>query len=362
MVWPLLRGQLLKGDAEFLLVGFGPRLDGDLDDRVGEVHLLEDDRRLVRVAEGIAGARVFEARQGDDVASVGFLYVLAVVRMHQEHSSDPLAAVARGIEQGHAALESTRIDSAEGERAHERIVHDLERQDRERLVVRGQSDHWLSGPEVDSGRRRNVHRRGKVFDHGVEERLNPLVLEGRTAQHRIEGAGQHRLAQALVENLSRRLLAVQVGFHCLVVEFHRVLDHEVARLVGGRAVIGRDFFVMVVGAQALAVPDDGLHPHEIDDSLEGGLRADGQLNWDRLDAQSVADGLDALLEVRADLVHLVDEHDPRNVVTIGLAPDRFGLGLDPLVAVEHGDAAVQNPQRPLHLDREIDVAGGIDDV
>ena len=42
-------------DAELLLVGLGLRLDRDLDDRLGEFHLLED-HRLVRIAQRIAGA------------------------------------------------------------------------------------------------------------------------------------------------------------------------------------------------------------------------------------------------------------------------------------------------------------------
>ena len=70
----------------------------------------------------------------------------------------------------------------------------------------------------------------------------------------------------------------------------------------------------------------------------------------------------AHVEVGADLVHLVDEHDARNVVAVGLAPDGFGLGLDALVAVEHGDGAVEHAQRALDLDGEVHVPGGVDDV
>ena len=60
-------GQLLQRDAHLFLVGLGLRLDRDLDDRLGEFHALQDDR-LVRIAQRVAGARVLEAGQGDDVA------------------------------------------------------------------------------------------------------------------------------------------------------------------------------------------------------------------------------------------------------------------------------------------------------
>ena len=86
------------------------------------------------------------------------------------------------------------------------------------------------------------------------------------------------------------------------------------------------------------------------------------MDRDGLHAEAIADGFDAGFEVGADLVHLVDEHEARHVVAIGLAPDGFGLRLHALVAVEHGDAAVEHAQRTLHLDGEVHVAGGVDDV
>ena len=51
-----------------------------------------------------------------------------------------------------------------------------------------------------------------------------------------------------------------------------------------------------------------------------------------------------------------------NVVLVGLAPHRLGLRLDAGDRVEHGDGAVEHAQRPLDLDREVDVAGRVDDV
>ena len=69
-----------------------------------------------------------------------------------------------------------------------------------------------------------------------------------------------------------------------------------------------------------------------------------------------------VVEVGAEAVHLVDEADAGDVVLVGLAPDRLGLGLDAGDAVEHRDGAVEHAQRALDLDREVDVAGRVDDV
>ena len=94
-------------------------------------------------------------------------------------------------------------------------------------------------------------------------------------------------------------------------------------------------------------------------SLSG---ADRQLH-DRGDrVEAIADHVDAAIEVGADAVHLVDEADARHVVLVGLAPDGLGLRLDAGDRVEHRDRAVEDAQRALDLDGEVDVAGRVDDV
>ena len=96
--------------------------------------------------------------------------------------------------------------------------------------------------------------------------------------------------------------------------------------------------------------------------LKSDFRPDRQLNADRAAANLVLDFLDAAIEIGADLIHLVDEDDARHIVFVGLAPDSLGLRLDALIAVEDANGAVENAQRTLDLDGEIDVAGRVDDV
>ena len=96
--------------------------------------------------------------------------------------------------------------------------------------------------------------------------------------------------------------------------------------------------------------------------LEAGLGADGQLDDRGHGLQPVLDHLDGPEEVGADAVHLVDEADPRDLVAVGLAPHRLGLRLDAGDGVEHRHRAVEHPQRALHLDGEVHVARGVDDV
>ncbi len=74
------------------------------------------------------------------------------------------------------------------------------------------------------------------------------------------------------------------------------------------------------------------------------------------------DGTDREVEVGTHLVHLVDEADTGDVVLVGLTPHGLGLGLNALLAVEHGDGAVEDAQGALNLDGEVNVTGGVDDV
>jgi hypothetical protein len=110
------------------------------------------------------------------------------------------------------------------------------------------------------------------------------------------------------------------------------------------------------------VPDQGLHADEVDHPPEPALGPDGDLDHRGLGVEAVADLVDGAEEVGADSVHLVDEADARDPVLVGLTPHGLRLGLDPRHRVEHGDGTVEDPQRPLDLDGEVDVTRGVYDV
>ena len=94
----VLSRKLRESEAQLLLVALRLRLDGDLDDGLRELHLLED-HGLGRVAEGVAGAGILEACESDDIARIGFLNVLTVVSMHEQHATDALLLVASRVQE-----------------------------------------------------------------------------------------------------------------------------------------------------------------------------------------------------------------------------------------------------------------------
>ncbi len=112
----------------------------------------------------------------------------------------------------------------------------------------------------------------------------------------------------------------------------------------------------------LGDPVQRLHLHQVDHALEGRLGPPGELEDERVGVQAVDHHVDRPAEVRPGAVHLVHEADPGYAVAVGLAPDRLGLRLDARDGVEHGDRTVEHAERPLDLDREVDVSRRVDDV
>ena len=93
-----------------------------------------------------------------------------------------------------------------------------------------------------------------------------------------------------------------------------------------------------------------------------GLGSPRELEDERVGTQTVDDHAHGALEIGARAIHLVHEADARHAVVVGLTPHRLGLRFDAGDRVEDGNRAVEHAQGPLHLDGEVDVAGGVDDV
>ena len=87
--------QLGQGHAHLLLVGFGLRLDRNLDDRLGEVDRLKNNRVLI-AADRVAGDEVLQADSGADVTceNLGNLFTLICMHLQQATNALRLAACA----------------------------------------------------------------------------------------------------------------------------------------------------------------------------------------------------------------------------------------------------------------------------
>ena len=177
----------------------------------------------------------------------------------------------------------------------------------------------------------HVDRRRQIVDDGVEQRLHALVLERRAAQHRKERAGQHSLADQPLQRRLIGLLAVEDRPRAHRRRVRRRLPASSRDIPWPCRRDRGNVDVVEIGAERLVFPDHALHADEIDQALEVVLRADRQLDRDRLGAEAVDDIVEAFEEVGAGLVHLIGEDDARNLVLVALTPDGFGLRLHALV-------------------------------
>jgi len=219
----------------------------------------------------------------------------------------------------------------------------------------------LAVARIGADHRRNVERRRQVLDHGVEHRLDALVLEGGAAQDGDDLRGQGAGAQGAAQRLGVNLLPLEEAMRDVVIEVGHGLDQLVAPGGGVLGQVGRDLPDLDQVAQVVAI-SDRLHLEQVDHAAEAALRADRQLHRHCGCAEAVADHVHDTPEVGAGAVQLVDEAEARHDVTIGLAPDRLRLRLDAGHAVEDDDSAVQHAQAALDLNGEVHVPGRIDDV
>ncbi|MCY1272303.1 hypothetical protein D9M70_208790 [compost metagenome] len=355
-------GQLAQGDAHLFLVGLGLRLHRHRDHRVGEVHAFEDDR-LVDGAQGVAGGDVLHADQRGDVTGAHFLDLGAVVGMHLHHAADALLLALHRVEHGIAGVQHAGVDADEGQGADEGVGGDLEGQRGEGFAVVGVAFVLLLRViRVGAADGGNLGGCREQFDHRVQHQRHALVLEGRAAHRRHHFAGQGADAQAGLDLFLGEVAFVEVFRHQLFVGLGRHFQHHVAPVPGLVQLLGGYLLLAGRGALVGVVPVDGLHADQVDLAMEVLLLANGQLDGHRSVAEALLDLLHHPQEVGAGAVHLVHVGDARHVVLVGLAPDGLGLRLHAIGAAEHHHRAIQHAQGTLHLDGEIDVAGGVDDV
>ena len=209
---------------------------------------------------------------------------------------------------------------------------------------------------------RHFDRRRQVVDHGVQHRLHALVLERAAAQHGHDFIADGARAQGLLQFVFGKCAAVEVALGEFWCRFGRLLDQLVVPFLRLLRSACRDLAIAELHALAGVVPGDRAHFDQVDHAREMFLGADRQLDRHRHAFQAVADLLAHAQKIGADPVHLVDEGDPRNMVFVGLPPDRFRLRLHPADGVVDHHGAVEHAHRALHFDREVHVAGGVDDI
>jgi len=219
----------------------------------------------------------------------------------------------------------------------------------------------LDDAAVRGGRDDPIRGTGKPVDHRVQQRLHPDVAVGSAEEHRHEHAGHGQAAQSSDQQV---VVHVSVGDqhlqHGVVVQRHVVQQTSASRLdlhaaIGGHGPHHHLLSVVAHEGQLATA-------HHVDHPAMVGLEAHGKLHGDGLQPETTAELLHHRQRVGTPSVALVHEGQEGHGVALHLAHDGPGLGLHAGDSVQHQHRPVQGRHGPFHLDREVDVSGGVHDV
>ena len=281
--------------------------------------------------------------------------------MHLQEAADALLFLLSAVIDVRTRFQHARIGAEKRELAHERIRRDLERKSGKRLFVRRLSLLFFARSRIDTLDVIDVERGREIIDDGVQKELNALVFIAGTAENGRNSHGDGRLAEALFEVFDREVAVLKIFFHQLVVLLGNGFHEFSAVFLGILHHLGRDIRLFEVLAEIVFI-NFRIHVDEVNDPSESIFFTDRELDADRARAEALAHHFDGVIEIRAVDIHFIDVSDAGNLILIRLAPYRFRLRFDAALRTESRHGAVEDAQRALHFDGEVDVARGVDDV
>ena len=363
----VLSRKLLDSGRHLLLVTLGLRLNSHEDHGGGEGHRLKHNR-VCRIAQGITSSGVLQTNRSIDVACSDFLNRVLLVGLHLEELAEAFLLTLSRVKNLLTLGRVTGVHTGVDELTVERVSCNLVGQSRKRLIRR-----CLTGKLLFLIRRArtlnvgNIQRGRQVVDHSIQHGLNAAVLECGTAEHRECLAVDGQLANTSLELINREFFTFEVLLHEFLAGLGNSLDQLCAVLFSLSLQVSGDLPSLVLcphGHVALRVagPYVCLHFEQVNHADKVALSADRQLHNERFCAQAINNSLNGEVEVRTHLIHLVDEADAGNVVLISLTPHGLRLRLNTFLTVKYRYRAVKHAQRTLHLNGEVNVAGGVDNI
>ena len=189
-------------------------------------------------------------------------------------------------------------------------------------------------------------------------------MERRAAEHRHDLHRNRRRADCCEQFVGRNRIGVlEELLHESLVRCCYLLDELGAPLGGlGFHRLGNLAQLEVVAHGLVVEVVDRIIIYKVYQTLELILGTDRQHDGQSRSAEVLLDLRADREEVGARAVHLVDVTDTGHVVLVGLTPYGLRLGLHAAHGAERSDCAVQHTQRTLHLDGEVHVSRGVDQV
>ena len=319
------RWSSLQRDRHLFLTGLRLGLNRHADHRLGKFHGLQYDRMFL-VTERIARRRILQTHRSGDVTGIHMLDIFSVVGMHLQDAAESLTLTLCRVHDGLSGLQLSGVHAEEAELSDKRVCHDLERERGEGRFIAGFARLGFVSLGILAFHRRNIQRRRHVIHNRIQELLHAFVFIGSAAG---DGDHFHRhggLPYGSADFVRGHVFSRQIEFHDLIVEIGHGLQELITVLLREFTHVLGNFLNMHVLAEVIVI-DIGVHIHQIDDTLECFLTADGELNGHCVALQSVMYHIQHMIEIRAHDVHLVHIDHAGNMIVIRLPPDSFGLRL-----------------------------------
>ena len=352
--------QLLQRNAHLFLVGFRLGFHRNGNNRFREHHGFQNDRSLF-ITQRVAGRRKLQANRCCDISGVRFRDFFPVIGMHQQDAAHTFAFLFGRVVNIGTCGDHAGVNPEEAKLANEGVGRDFECQCREGLAVRSRPGIFLAGFRIDTLNALDIRRSRHVIHNRVQQGLNAFILIGRTAEHRIQFAFDGFFADCRFQLFVGDFFAFQIFHHQLIITFGNGFYQNAAVFFSLFLHVGRNFNELFFLTHIVAI-DDRFHPDQVNHALELIFTADGDLKGNRICIQPVAHHIHNMEEVSADDVHLIYVCHTRYFVLVSLTPYGFRLGFNAALGRKYCNRSVQYTQGTFNLNREVNVARGINDV
>ena len=353
----VLGGEALEGEPQLFGIDLGFGLNRDRDHRLLEGNRFEQDR-LMLDRDGVAGRKVLETHDGDDVSGRGTLQVFFLIGVHANQTTNALAAFGARVKNRSPGLYVAAVQTDKGQLSGVGVVHGFEGQAGQE-IIRDLPGTFFSGEGLA---RHGSYRRRKIVDHGIQERLDTLVAQGGSAQDRKDVERLRLEAHRGGDFFRREGFAAQIFLQQSVIGIGHAFNQQLGEFRCLRLELWRNFLFVKPRPKRILLPDQGLMLNQIDHTRHGIFCADRQLENQRPRPQPVLDLIDHPMKVRTDTIQFVDKNNTRHAVFVRLPPHGLRLWFDPANPTEDDNGAVQHAQAALHLGGKIHMAGRINDI
>lgn len=312
------------------------------------------------ISEGITRGTL-NTKYSADFTSVNLINLLHLVRVHA-HNTRNLNLLSRPrIVDIRALLQASLVHTHVRELSILALFQ-LERKTHKRLSLVRKERNRSFIPTTVKSKILDLGRIGEVVADGVNHRLDGRVGEGRAHKDGSKLSREGSAANSSLDFGDGRLLALEVEVGNLVVDVGESLNEDLALLLDELLEVLGD----LVGAADLdsggTFVVDGLTLDDINDTLKVVLGAHGDLDGSGGNLELLVDLLNSLPWVGAHTVHLVDERQTRDVITLHLPIDRLSLRLHTGNSAKNHDGSIKNTERTLNLNREINMSRRINQI